>query len=142
MDRKRASFGQVLRGSEKPFSAFIFLIGTAAHSVSMRADAVNNLSDAMTSLVTIIGARRSEREPDRKHPFGYGRVETLSALFIGILTLYAGVTELLQPLRRIGHGEANDYSPWMLSIVAAAILVKILMGIYTWHRGSATSPWR
>lgn len=116
-------------------SIFKLLIGTAANSVSIQADAVNNMSDALTSVLTIIAAKLSERKPDRKHPFGYGRIEYLISLFIGMMILYAGVTELIETFGRIRHPRPNNYSIWTMVIVAMAVLVKILMGIYTLHKG-------
>lgn len=116
-------------------SAFKLAVGFASNSVAIRADAVNNLSDALSSIITIIGTRLSEREPDRKHPFGYGRIEYLSSLFIGIMILYAGFTEILETFGRIRHPEPNSYSIWTLAVVFNAVLVKILMGIYTRNRG-------
>ena len=116
-------------------STFKLLIGTAANSVSIRADAVNNLTDALTSVVTIIGDKLSERKPDQKHPFGYGRTEYLVSLFIGVMILYAGVTEIIETFGRIRHPEPNDYSVCTMVIVSMAVLVKILMGLYTLHKG-------
>lgn len=116
-------------------SAFKLVVGFASNSVAIRADAVNNLSDALSSIITIIGTRLSEREPDRRHPFGYGRIEYLSSLFIGIMILYAGFTEILETFGRIRHPEPNSYSIWTLAVMFNAVLVKILMGIYTRNRG-------
>lgn len=116
-------------------SAFKLAVGFASNSVAIRADAVNNLSDALSSIITIIGTRLSEREPDRKHPFGYGRIEYLSSLFISIMIIYAGFTEILETFERIRHPQPNNYTIWTLAVVFNAVLVKILMGIYTRRRG-------
>ena len=116
-------------------AVFKLIIGFAANSVSIKADAVNNAADSLSSVITIIGARLSERDPDRKHPFGYGRVEYLSSLFIGLLIVYAGMLAVVESAKRIIHPEPNEYSAVTMIIVAAAIIVKIVMGIYTKKRG-------
>ena len=120
-------------------SAFKFLVGTAANSVSIRADAVNNLTDAMSSVITIIGTFLSEKKPDKKHPFGYGRIEYLTALFIGMSIFYAGVAETIQAVRRIIHPENNIYTKLGIMIVIVAVLVKIVLGIYTMRKGKKYS---
>ncbi len=70
-------------------SVFKAIVGIVSHSVAITMDAVNNLSDAFSSVITIVGAKLSSREPDRKHPYGYGRIEYLSTMVIGIIILYA-----------------------------------------------------
>ena len=116
-------------------SAFKFVVGIMANSVSIRMDAINNLTDALSSVITIIGTRLSEKEPDRKHPFGYGRTEYLASLFIGVVIVYAGVEAVKESVLRIIHPEANDYSTPVLIIVVAAVLTKIILGLYTGSRG-------
>lgn len=69
-------------------------VGLGVHSIAIVLDAVNNLTDALSSLITIIGTYLAGKAPDRKHPFGHGRAEYLSALLISFLVLYAGVTSL------------------------------------------------
>ena len=66
-------------------SGFKAVIGIVSGSVSITLDAVNNISDAMSSLITIIGAKLSAKEPDKKHPYGYGRIEYLSTMAIGVI---------------------------------------------------------
>lgn len=111
-------------------AAFKAAVGLASHSVAIVLDAVNNLSDAMSSLITIIGTKLAGKEPDRKHPFGHGRVEYLSAMVISAIVLYAGVTALIESVKKILDPAVPDYSPVALVIVAAAVLVKILLGRY------------
>ena len=116
-------------------SGFKMLVGLAANSVSIIMDAVNNISDAMSSLITLIGARLSIREPDKKHPFGYGRLEALSALLIGMIILYAGFDALRDSVTRIIHPESTDYKLETFIVMAAAIVCKILIGKYTEKKG-------
>ena len=70
------------------------VIGVAVHSIAITMDAVNNLSDAMSSVITIIGTKLASKAPDRKHPLGHGRAEYLTAAVISLLVLYAGITSL------------------------------------------------
>ena len=111
-------------------AAFKAFVGLTAHSIAIVMDAVNNLSDAASSVITIVGTKLAGKEPDRKHPFGYGRIEYLSAMIISILVLYAGVTAFVESVKKIIHPEAPDYSALSLIIVAVAVLVKIILGRY------------
>lgn len=105
-------------------------VGFISNSIAIVLDAVNNLSDALSSVITIVGARVAGREPDKKHPFGHGRVEYISALAIGGIVLYAGVTSLVESVKKIIHPVTPDYAISSLIIVAAAVLVKIGLGLY------------
>ena len=116
-------------------AAFKAVIGTLTNSIAVTLDAVNNLSDAMSSVITIIGARLAGRAPDKKHPMGYGRIEYLSASIIAVIVLYAGVTSLVESVKKILHPETPDYSAVALVIIAVAVLVKILLGRYVKHVG-------
>ena len=111
-------------------AAFKAVIGLAVSSVAIVMDAVNNISDAASSVITIIGTRLAGREPDRKHPFGYGRIEYLSAMIIAILVLYAGVTAFVESVKKVIHPDMPDYGTVSLVIVAAAVIVKIVLGRY------------
>lgn len=113
-----------------------FVIGSLANSVSIIADAVNNFADMMSSVITIIGTKLSEKAPNNKHPFGYGRVEHLSSLVIGVIILYAGISALTNSIKRIIHPQENDYAPLMLIIISIAVIVKFIVGIYTKRRGN------
>ena len=111
-------------------AAFKAAVGLTAHSIAIVMDAVNNLSDAASSVITIVGTKLAGKEPDRKHPFGYGRIEYLSAMVISLLVLYAGVTAFVESVKKIIHPETPDYSALSLIIVAVAVLVKIILGRY------------
>ena len=111
-------------------AAFKAVIGLLTNSIAIVLDAVNNISDAGSSLITIIGTKLAGREPDKKHPFGYGRIEYLSAMIISVIVLYAGVTSLIESVKQIFHPETPDYSAVSLVIVAVAVVVKILLGRY------------
>ena len=111
-------------------AAFKAAVGILANSIAIVMDAVNNLSDALSSVITIIGTKLAGKPADRKHPFGFGRIEYMSAMIISILVLYAGITSLTESIRKILSPEVPDYSVFSLIIVAAAVVVKIMLGRY------------
>ncbi len=116
-------------------AAFKAAVGIMTRSIAITLDAVNNLSDAGSSLITIIGTKLAAREPDKKHPFGYGRIEYFSAMIIAVLVLYAGVTSFTESVKQILHPETPDYTVPALIIVTAGIIVKILLGRHVKHVG-------
>ena len=109
-------------------AAFKAATGMMSNSIAIVLDAVNNVSDAGSSLITIIGTKLAGREPDKKHPFGYGRIEYLSAMIISVIVLYAGITSFVESVKQIIHPETPDYSAVSLTIVAVAVVVKIVLG--------------
>ncbi len=111
-------------------AAFKAFVGLASSSIAIVLDAVNNLSDAASSVITIVGTKLAGKEPDRKHPFGYGRIEYLSAMLISMLVLYAGVTAFIESVKKIIHPDTPDYGAAALIIVAVAVVVKIVLGSY------------
>ena len=111
-------------------AAFKTAVGLLSHSIAIVLDAVNNLSDAFSSLVTIIGTKLAGKPADRKHPYGHGRVEYMSALVIAVIVLYAGVTSFVESVKKIIHPALPDYSTVTLVIVAAAVVVKFFLGRY------------
>jgi cation diffusion facilitator family transporter len=118
------------------FKAFVGLI---SNSIAVILDAVNNLSDALSSVVTIIGAKLGAKQPDKKHPLGYGRIEYLSSMIVAALVLYAGITSLVESIKKIIHPEAADYSTVSLIIIAVAIVVKLVLGLYVRKQGKKVS---
>jgi cation diffusion facilitator family transporter len=116
-------------------AGFKAAVGLLSNSISVVLDAVNNLSDALSSVITIIGAKLSAKPADKKHPLGYGRVEYLSALIIGVIVLYAGVTAAIESVKKIIEPEIPDYSAVALIIIAVAVLVKIVLGLYVIRSG-------
>lgn len=111
-------------------AGFKAVMGLLSNSIAITLDAVNNISDAASSVITIIGTKLAGKAPDKKHPFGYGRIEYLSAMIIAIIVLYAGVTSLVESIKKIIEPETPDYTPVVLIIVAVAVLVKIVLGRY------------
>ena len=111
-------------------AAFKAVVGLMSHSIAIVLDAVNNLSDAASSLITIVGTKLAGKEPDREHPFGHGRVEYLSAMIISVIVLYAGLTSFTESVKKILKPDVPDYSTAALVIVAAGVVVKLLLGRY------------
>ena len=109
-------------------------IGFIAGSISIIMDAVNNLTDALSSIITIIGTKLSGKKPDKKHPFGHGRIEYITSAIIGIIILIAGITAIYESiLSIIGHfknGTMADYSTISLIIIGIAILIKASLGFF------------
>ena len=111
-------------------AGFKATVGIISHSIAIVLDAVNNISDAGSSLITIVGTKLAGKEPDKQHPFGYGRIEYLSAMIIAVLILYAGITSFVESAKQIAAPETPDYSPVSLIVVAVAVAVKIILGRY------------
>ena len=110
--------------------AFKAAVGFLSNSIAVILDAVNNLTDALGSLITVIGSKLSGKKPDAKHPLGHGRFEYISALVVSALVLYAGVTAGVESVKKIVTPSAPDYSVWALVIIATAVLVKLALGLY------------
>ncbi|OON88076.1 cation transporter [Oribacterium sp. C9] len=111
-------------------AAFKAVIGLMSNSIAIVLDAVNNLSDAISSVITIIGTKLARKQPDKKHPLGHGRVEYLTATIIAVIVFYAGVTSFVESVKKIIDPEKPDYSIVTLVIIAVGVVVKILLGRY------------
>ncbi len=116
-------------------AGFKMFVGMLSGSIAIVLDAVNNLSDALSSVITIIGTALAGKAPDKKHPYGYGRIEYLSAMVISIIVLYAGITALIESVKSLFNHEAADYSTITLIIVAVAVVVKLLLGQFFINTG-------
>ena len=116
-------------------AAFKAVVGLASHSIAVVLDAVNNLSDALSSIITIVGTKLSGKLPDKKHPLGYGRIEYLTAMIVAGIVLYAGITSLVESVKKIIHPETPEYSTISLVIIAVAVVVKIVLGKYVKAQG-------
>ena len=125
-------------GTNVLLAGFKAVVGTLSNSIAIVLDAVNNLSDAISSVVTIIGTKLSGRSPDRKHPLGHGRIEYLTALIVSAIVLYAGLTSAIESVRKIIHPETPEYSTVTLVILAVAIVVKLILGRYYKQKGEET----
>ncbi|MBO4572160.1 MAG: cation transporter [Clostridia bacterium] len=105
-------------------------VGLLANSVAVLMDAVNNLSDVLSSVITIIGTKLSSKKPDKKHPYGHGRIEYITSVIIAFIILFAGVTSLKESITKIITPEETDYKIYSLVIIAVAVIAKILLGRY------------
>ena len=94
------------------FKAFV---GLLANSIAIISDAINNLSDALSNIITIIGTKLAGKAPDKKHPYGYGRIEYMTSLIVSGIVLYAGITSLVESIKKIIHPESSDYN--MVTII-------------------------
>ncbi len=118
-------------------AAFKAAVGLASHSIAVVLDAVNNLSDALSSVITILGAKLAGRKPDRNHPLGHGRIEYISALVVSAIVMYAGITSLVESVKKIIHPAAVSYTTTSLVIIAVAVIAKILLGRYVKAKGKS-----
>lgn len=109
---------------------FKFIVGSVSGSVSITADAVNNLSDAGSGIVTIAGARLSSKPVDKEHPFGHGRAEYISALIVSFLIFIMGFELAKSSVEKIINPEDIKFSVLYIIVLAAAILVKLYMAYF------------
>ena len=116
-------------------ASFKALIGVAAHSTAMVLDAVNNFSDVLSSLVAIIGTKIASKKPDKKHPLGHGRVEYLAQMIIAALIIYAGLTAMIESVKKIINPVEPEHSALSLTIISVAIVVKIVLGLFVRKQG-------
>lgn len=107
-----------------------FTAGVITSSVAVTADAFNNLSDAASSLVTLVGFRLAGQKADDDHPFGHGRIEYLAGLAVSVAILLVGVELAKSAVGKILHPEAVSFSPLSAGILAASILVKLWMYVF------------
>lgn len=116
-------------------AVFKALVGFLSSSIAIITDAINNLSDALSSIITIIGTKLAGKEPDREHPFGHGRIEYMTSLAVSIIVLYAGITALFESGKKIINPEKPNYTTVTLIILISGILVKFILGIYVKKKG-------
>ena len=111
-------------------AVFKAILGFLVNSIALTLDAVNNLSDALSSLVTIIGDKLASKAPDKKHPMGYGRIEYISSMVIAALVLYAGITSLVEFVKKIINPSPASYTKLSIFVIGLAVVVKFFLGIY------------
>lgn len=105
-------------------------VGFLSNSIAVILDAVNNLGDALSSLITIIGTKLAGRAPDKKHPYGYGRIEYLTSAVIAVIVLLAGISSLRESVDKILHPQTADYTVVTLTVIIMGIAAKLLCGGY------------
>ena len=110
--------------------AFKAVVGILTNSIAITLDAVNNLTDALSSIITIIGTKLAGKAPDKNHPYGYGRIEYFSSVIIAAIVLWAGITALMESWPKIFTPDVTNYTPVSLIIIAVAVVVKFVLGQY------------
>ena len=106
------------------------IVGFTAFSIALLLDALNNLSDVLSSVITIIGTKLSEKKPDREHPYGHGRIEYFSATIIVVIVLLAGLISLKESFVKIINPNDLHYSFWMLLVILFGVGVKYFFGVF------------
>ena len=106
-------------------SIFKMIIGLISNSIAIVLDAVNNITDVLSSVITIVGTKLAHKPADSKHPYGYGRIEYITAI-----VLYAGITALVESVKKIIKPVVPTYSIVTISILIVAIITKIVLGLY------------
>ncbi len=113
------------------------IIGISTSSIAIISEGINNATDALSSVMTFVGAKLAKKHPDEKHPFGYGRIEYLTSLVISGVILFAGIEMIISSVDLIIHPEEMSVSYVSIIIVAAVAVVKFFLGIYTIRMGKA-----
>lgn len=115
------------------------IVGIIAGSMAIVLDAVNNITDALSSVITIVGVKLAGRPANDKHPFGYGRIEYFTAVVIAIIILLTGGILLIESIKDILHPKTLEYSIVGLCFVGGTIVVKYFLGLYTKRKGKELS---
>ena len=137
MDRSRKIIQTSIIGIAVNIVLVVFkmIVGVLANSIAIILDAVNNLSDALSSFITIIGTKLAGRRPDKKHPYGYGRIEYLTAVVIAVIVLMAGVTSLKESAGKVFHPDETSYTVLSLVVIIVGVLTKLFIGTYVKKKG-------
>lgn len=105
-------------------------LGFMANSIAIILDGINNMGDALSSVITIIGTKLAGRAPDKKHPYGYGRIEYLTSVLIAVIVLMAGISSIKESAEKIANPEAANYSVVMLVVLGVSVAIKFFCGRY------------
>lgn len=111
-------------------------IGLAIHSISVMADAFNNLSDASSGIISFIGVKLANRPADKEHPFGHGRFEYLSAFVVAFLVLQVGFTCFKNAISKIIHPESMEFNIILVGILCISVLLKLWLGLFNRKLGN------
>lgn len=112
-----------------------FAAGVISHSIAITADAFNNLSDAASSIITLVGFKLAGQKPDKDHPFGHGRIEYIAGLLVSILIIYMAFELLQSSVMKIITPAELTFSPVVICILLASILIKFYMAFYNYKVG-------
>ena len=132
MDRDRVIIKTSILGIFVNIILVLFktVIGVISNSIAIVLDAINNLTDVMSSLITIIGTRLSNKAPDKKHPYGHGRIEYFTSVIISSIVLFAGISAGKESIVKMIYPEESVYSIISLVIIGATVVVKFVFGKY------------
>lgn len=122
-------------GANAVIAAFKVVVGILSNSVAVLLDAVNNVSDALSSAITIVGVKLAGRKPNRKHPFGYGRVEYFSAIVIAGIIFAAGASSMIESVKAIISPEPTSFTWISIMVIVVALAGKLVLGRYFISRG-------
>ena len=111
------------------------IVGFLAASIAIISEGVNNATDALSSLLTLAGVRLANRKPDKKHPFGYGRIEYIINLLIGGIIVYSGITTLLDAIDKVINPKELNFTYISIALVAISAVIKYILGTYTISQG-------
>ncbi len=123
-------------GANVALAALKAIFGAIAGSIAVIMDGVNNLSDALSSIVTLVGVKLAKKKPNRKHPFGYGRIEYFSAIIVAAIVLVAGVSALVEAIKSFFTKSVPEFSAYTFAIIGIAVLVKIGLGLFFKKQGA------
>lgn len=137
MDRKKIIIKTSIKGIivNLVLVAFKAMVGFFANSVMIILDAVNNLSDALSSTITIVGTKLAAKMPDKKHPYGHGRIEYLASMIIAVIIFAAGLGAFKESIEKIINPVNANYSVISLVVIAVAVATKFVLGIYVKNTG-------
>lgn len=111
------------------------ILGLLASSIAIVSEGINNASDALTSVLTLVGSKLAGKHPDAKHPFGYGRIEYLTSLVIAGLILFTGIEMLISSVKLIFEPSELNISFLALAVVAVSAVIKFRLGVFTIKAG-------
>lgn len=116
-------------------AAFKAGAGLIAGSISIVLDAVNNLTDALSSVITILGIKLAKRKPNDKYPYGYGRIEYFSTILIALIVFMAGAASLVESVKKIADPTLPTYSVVTIVIIVTSVVTKLVLGAYVKGQG-------
>lgn len=119
-------------------AAVKIVIGLAVSSIAIVSEGANNATDALSSVLTLVGTKIAGKHPDKTHPFGYRRIEYLTGLIVAVLILTTGVQLLIESIKLIFNPEELSVSYLVIAIVAITAVVKFFLGVYTIKMGKKT----
>ena len=111
------------------------VVGLLASSIAIVSEGVNNATDALSSILTLVGTKLAAKAPDAKHPFGYGRIEYLTNMVIASFILVGGAEMMLNSIKLIFNPEKLNVSYVSLAVVAISAIIKYFLGVYTIKTG-------